>query len=135
MENIAINSIERNFAGLKLDDKIGETSIEKVKKIFLDDTHRINPKYDIFKKVNYNINSLNNRYLLLITNSSTSEYITKSYLLKNVEINDNLNNNIPTNEKQNIKRFKNIIFYIGSKFINDQNSEEYTLKILSYLVK
>ena len=130
LQNIAINSIERNYAGLKFDDKIGETSIEKVKKIYLDDNHRVNPKYDIFEKIEDNINSLNNRYLLLITKSSISEHITKIFLLKNIDINYNEQIQI-VNYLKNNKRFKNIIYFVGSKFINDQNSEEYTLKVLN----
>ena len=135
LQNIALNGIERNLAGLKFDDYHETTSLEKVKKIFQEKYNNceVNNKYNVIEKIQENIHSLNNRYLLLIANSSISEYLIKYFLIKEKSKNDINDNNINySNDKLDLNsKFQDIIFYIGSKFIQDKNSEEYTLKILN----
>ena len=109
---IGIDSLERNFGGLEFDD--GKTSLEIIKFIFKMKYGSIiiNKKYDVLKRIKENINDNQSRYLLLISKSSVSNYLLNSIL------ND-----------ESVK--KDSSFYIGSRFIKDQHSEEYTLKILN----
>ena len=105
-------SIERNLSGLEFNDE-KETSVKMVKKIFQNFYNDIKAsnEYPIRERIEENIEELNNRYLLLVTNTNTSEYLIYSSLEK--KFND-----------------KEIISYFGSKFKEDQNSENYTLKII-----
>ena len=111
-ETIGIDSLERNFGGLELED--GKTSLEIIKSIFKNKYENcpISKKYDVLKRIKENINDNQSRYLLLISKSSVSNYLLNSIL----------------NDKS-VK--KDSSFYIGSRFIKDQSSEEYTLKILN----
>ena len=86
-QNIAINSIERNLAGLKFDN-LKTTSLEEVKKIFQKKYNNciVSKKYEVLEKIEDSINDLNNRYLLLITKSSISDYLINSIICNN---NDN----------------------------------------------
>ena len=69
-------------------------------------------KYNVLKRIKGNINNKEYRYLLLISKSSISKYLLSTIL------NDKTVN-------------KDSSFYIDSRFIKDQHSEEYTLKILN----
>ena len=128
-QNIAINSIERNLAGLKFEKT---TSLEKVKAIFQKKYNNceITKKYNILERIIESMIDINNRYLLLITNSSTSEYLIYSMLNGKNKNNDLIQNDLSlTFHKKN--QNKEIVFYIGSRFIQDQYSEEYTLKMIN----
>ena len=110
-EVIGINSLERNFGGLEINN---ESSLEIIKKIFKKKYENcpINKKYDVLKVIKDNINDKGSRYLLLISKSSLSNYLISTIL---------------SDETVN----KDSSFYIGSRFIKDQHSEEYSLKILN----
>ena len=130
-QNVGVNSIERNLAGLEFDTK-PETSLERVKVIFHEkyNTINISKQYDVIERIKENINDLNNRYLLLVTNSPISEYLIYSILSEVYQIkNKILDVGKKTNDKIIIK--KEIISYVGSKFDDDENSEEYILKMLN----
>ena len=111
-ENIGVDSLERNFGGLEFDN--GTSSLEIVKNIFKKTYENcpVGKKYDVIKRIKENINDKGSRYLLLISKSSIS-----NYLLSNI-LNDKTIN-------------KESVFYIGSRFVKDLHSEEYTLKILN----
>ena len=132
-QNIALNSIERNLAGLKFDDHSKSTSLEKVKLIFQKKYNNceVSKKYNVLEKIEENINDLNNRYLLLITNSSISEYLLYSKLCNENDIGNIIKDNKNLSNLKNQKKTKNISFFIGSRFIEDQYSEEYTLKMIN----
>ena len=110
---IGINCIERNFGGLEFVNE-EKTSLEIIKSIFKNiyEEVPITKEYDVLQKIKENINDPESRYLLLISKSSVSYYLLMSIL---------------EDESMN----KNSSFYIGSRFKQDQNSEEYTLKILN----
>ena len=130
-QNVGVNSIERNLAGLKFDTK-PETSLEKVKLIFQKKYNAINvsKQYDVIERIKENINDLNNRYLLLVTNSPISEYLIYSILSEVYQIKNKISDDgSKTKDKIIIK--KEIISYIGSKFNDDENSEEYILKMIN----
>ena len=112
IETIGIDSLERNFGGLEFDDK--KTSLEIVKTFFKRKYENcpLDKKYDVLKRIKENINDKGSRYLLLISKSSVSNYLL-STILSDKTVN------------------KDSSFYIGSRFIKDQSSEEYTLKILN----
>ena len=131
-QNAGINSIERNLAGLKFNTKPETTSLEKVKQIFQKkyETINISKKYEVIERIKENINDLNNRYLLLVTNSATSEYLIYSLLNESYQYHYFTSEN-KLNPKKKIQIEKEIIRYNGSKFFKDQNSEEYTLKIIN----
>ena len=104
---IGLKSIERNFAGLKFDEK---DSVKIVKGIFKDLCKYNNNdigEYDSIKNIKENKNEKNSRYLLLISNSSESCNLLSSILEED-----------------------DYIFIIGSQFIEDSNSEEYQLKVI-----
>jgi hypothetical protein len=105
-------SIERNFGGLQFDDLNKTTSIEKFKNIFSRYYENLNigKIYEIKERIKENINDYESRYLLIISKSSVSISLLESILSK-------------TN--------KEYCYYIGSQFENDQQSEEYSLKILN----
>ena len=120
------------MAGLKFDN-LKTTSLEEVKKIFQKKYNNciVSKKYEVLEKIEDSINDLNNRYLLLITKSSISDYLINSIICNNNENKYIKNNNLKiTNEIEKVIKEK-IIFYIGSRFIQDQNSEEYTLKMIN----
>ena len=111
-QTTGIDSLERNFGGLEL--KNGDTSLELIKKEFKRKFENVNiqKKYDVLKRIEENINDKDSRYLLLSSKSSVSYY-----LLKDILSSKNIN--------------KDSSFYIGSRFVKDQQSEEYILKILN----
>ena len=110
-ENIAMESIERNFGGLELDKeaKIKWNSTKKFKQIFLEyqksNVENID-KYDVFSCVQKNIEEENNRYLLLITDKTKNDTLIE-FILKKLKL--------------------NYRFIQGSKLKEDQN-EEYVLQ-------
>jgi len=110
LENIAIESVERNFGWLLFEDK--KTSLEVMKTIlktkFLNCT--IKKDYDVLTRIQENIIDIKSRYLMVISKSSVSTFIFSSIL-------SSLN--------------KEYSFYIGSKFKNELQSVEYSLKILN----
>ena len=111
-ENIGVDSLERNFGGLEFDN--GISSLEIVKNIFKKTYENcpVGKKYDVIKRIKENINDKGSRYLLLISKSSISNYLL-STILNDKSIN------------------KESVFYIGSGFVKDLHSEEYSLKILN----
>ena len=121
LEQIAMESIERNFGGIKLNsNKTKLSSIKKFKQIF--QNHQNNfiedpDKYDIFSCIKKNLEGDNNRYLLLITNKTKNETLIE-FILKKLK--------------------KEYIFIQGSKLKEDQN-EDYVLdktwSIISYMEK
>ena len=112
-ENIAIESIERNFGGLEIKEK-SISSLEIIKGCMkeLYPKCAANKNYDVLKRIQENINDKDSRYLLLISKSSISHYLLSTIL-------------------QDKKVNKESSFYIGSRFRKDMHSEQYTLKILN----
>ena len=110
LQTIAVTSVERNFGGLYLDEQT--TSLEYVKRIVKRkyEGYIIRKDYKVFDRIKDNINDLESRYLLTISKSSISTFLLSSILVE-------------------LKKEYN--FYIGSKFQNDLQSEEYSLKILN----
>ena len=108
----AVDSIERNFSGIQFEDKDKTTSLQHFKKIFkqMYPDCQVAKKYDVLKRIKENINDLNSRYLLVFSKSSISPFLISSIL---------------NDEK------KEYSFYIGSKFEQDLNTEEYALKVLN----
>ena len=111
-QTTGIDSFERNFGGLEFNKDM--TSLMLIKKEFKKKYEKINiqKKYNVLQRIEENLSDKNSRYLLLISKSSVSNYLLK---------------NILSDKKIN----KDSSFYIGSRFIKDQQSEEYTLKILN----
>ena len=111
-QTTGIDSLERNFGGLELNQDL--TSLMLIKKEFKKKYEKINiqKKYNVLQRIEENLSDKQSRYLLLISKSSVSNYLLK---------------NILSDKKIN----KDSSFYIGSRFIKDQQSEEYTLKILN----
>ena len=111
-QTTGIDSLERNFGGLEFNQDM--TSLMLIKKEFKKKYEKINiqKKYNVLQRIEENLSDKNSRYLLLISKSSVSNYLLK---------------NILSDKKIN----KDSSFYIGSRFIKDQQSEEYTLKILN----
>jgi hypothetical protein len=109
---IGLNSIERNFGGLELDNKT--TSLEMIKAIYKQKYEEVpvTREYDVLQKIRENINDNESRYLLLISKSSTSYYLLMQIL----------------NEES---KKRNYSFHIGSRFKQDISTEEYSLKILN----
>jgi len=106
---IGLKSIERNFAGLELNEQ--KDSVTKVKeefRKFYNYNDEDISKYDSLKNIKDNKLQDNSRYLLLISNSSESCYLLLSSVLEE----------------------EDYIFVIGSQFIEDFNSEEYQLKVI-----
>ena len=100
-ERIALESIERNFGGL-------DYSISEFKKIFLE-KDEISKKFDIMRNLKENLRDKSNRYLLIITKSSISQFLINTIL----------------NELK-----KKYVFFLGSRFEDDINTEEYSAKII-----
>ena len=111
-QTTGVDSLERNFGGLEFEQD--NTSLVVIKKEFKKKYENIyiQEKYDVLKRIEENISDKQNRYLLLISKSSVSNYLLK---------------NILSDKKIN----KDSSFYIGSRFVKDQQSEEYTLNILN----
>ena len=132
-QNIGIYSIERNLAGLKFDDHLKTTSLEKVKKIFQKKyiNCEVSKKYDVLEKIKESINDLNTRYLLLITNSSITDYLIYYILNNENEVKNIIKNTSKMINLNNKTIYKEINFYIGSRFVQDQYSEEYSLKMIN----
>ena len=110
---IGINCLERNFGGLEFVEE-KKTSLEIIKTKFkqIYEEVPIAKEYDVLQQIKENINDPESRYLLLISKSSVSYYLLMSIL-----------------DDESVNR--NSSFYIGSRFKQDLNSEEYTLKILN----
>ena len=110
-QEIAVESIERNFGGLQFKEN-GTTSLKKIKEILKENYPKCidNDYYEVLDRITENINDLKSRYLLVISKSSVSTFLISSVL-------QDLN--------------KEYSLYIGSKFPEDQQSEEYSLKILN----
>ena len=108
----AINGIERNFSGLKLESE-KKTSSEIFKEYFKDfyPQYQISKEYNVLARIKENINDLKSRYLLIISKSYLSTFLLPSILLSEDK--------------------KEYCFYIGSKLKNDLNSEEYAIKVLN----
>ena len=119
-EEIGISSLESNFSGLELkaNNELNITSLEIIKKCFKKRYPNVDPckQYNILKKINENINDKESRHLLLLIKSSTINYLMK-YILSSKEF-----------KKDKNKKF---VFYIGSKFSKDIQSDEYNIKILN----
>ena len=107
-----ISSIERNFAGIQFDEGDKKTSLEIFKNIFKEryPNIQVSREYNVVQRIKENINDLNSRYLLIISKSSISSFLLSSII---------------SEEK------KEYSFCVGSKFKQDLNSEEYSLKILN----
>ena len=103
----ALKSIERNFGGFELENKLDSITLFKEKflnqKIF-------NHIYDIQNIINDSLNDKMSRYILIITKITISQFLIDSIL-------------------SNIR--KNYKFFIGSRFENDINKGEYSAKILN----
>ena len=119
-QEIGINSIERNFAGLEIDpdQKGGVTSLELIKKQFKKRFVNcdVRKEYNVLKTICDNIKDKESRYLLLISKSSISNYLLNS-ILTSPDFKKDLD--------------KELSFYIGSGFTKDIHSEGYGLKILN----
>ena len=105
----AINSIERNFGGIVLDND--KSSVEKFKEILKKKYPALNIQkdYNVVQRAKESIKDMESRYLLIITKGPVSMYLISSILLEN----------------------KKFCFYIGSKFKDDLNKEDYTTKIMN----
>ena len=112
IDQIAIESIERNFGGLRFNDIEKTTSLKKIKEILrtMYPSCQVRGEYDVIKRISENINDLKSRYLLIISKSSVSTFLLSSILNK---------------------LDKKYSLYIGSQFKSDHQSEEYSLKILN----
>ena len=119
-QEIGINSIERNFAGLEFNagQEGSKTSLEIIKSLFKKRYINcdIRKKYDVLKTIFENIKDKDSRYLLLVSKSSISNYLLNSILTS-------------TKVEKDLKR--ELSFYIGSGFTKDTHSEGYGLKILN----
>ena len=119
-QEIGINSIERNFAGLEFEDgKEGSiTSLQIFKQLFKKRYVNCDERkeYNVLKTIFENIKDKDSRYLLLVSKSSISTYLLNS-ILSSPELKKDLN--------------KEFSFYIGSGFTKDTHSEGYGLKILN----
>ena len=111
LENIAMESIERNFGGFELDreDNTIWMSTKKFKQIFSKNQNNYVEnidKYDIFSCIKNNLENDNNRYLLLITRKTKNDTLIE-FILKKLN--------------------KEYRFIQGSKLKEDQN-ENYVLE-------
>jgi len=105
IDNILMESIERNFGGL-------DHSIEKFKRILKNFYSSVNDtsKYDVMNCIFNNIKDSKSRYLLVVTKSSISQYLI-TLILQEIG--------------------KNYVFYYGSNFDEDTSKGYYSAKILS----
>ena len=119
-QEIGINSIERNFAGLEFEDgKEGTiTSLQIFKQLFKKRYVNCDERkeYNVLKTIFENIKDKESRYLLLGLKSSIAAYLLNS-ILTSTDLKKDLN--------------KELAFYIGSGFTKDTHSEGYGLKILN----
>jgi len=104
---IGFKSIERNFAGLKLDHKDSVQIIKDIYNNICKYKYLDIWEYDPIKNIKENKSEDDSRHLLLISNNSAI-FDLLSFILED-------NNNI---------------FILGSQFIEDCNSEEYQLKTI-----
>ena len=90
LENIAMESIERNFGGLELDreDEIKWSSTKKFKQIFSknqkNNIENID-KYDVYPCIQKNLEEEKNRYLLLITDKTKNDTLIE-FILKKLKL-------------------------------------------------
>ncbi len=103
--------LQNNFSGLNsniIKNYVPITSIFKDKINFFE-----NIEYNLEKALIDNINDQDSRYLLLITNSSTSDFLIE-YILKKIN--------------------KVYTLLIGSQFTNDIFQKNYSMKILNKII-
>ncbi len=115
IENIAMESIERNFGGLELEERgdnnniIKFNSSKKFKQIFSEyqqsNVENID-RYDVYSCIQKNLEEENNRYLLLITDKTKNDTLVE-FILKKLNL--------------------DYRFIQGSKLTEDQN-EGYVLQ-------
>ena len=105
----AINSVERNFGGMILNNDV--TSVQKFKELLYKNYPQINilKDYDVAERAKENIHDQKSRYLLVITKGSSNLFLISSLLIEDKEFS----------------------IYIGSKFKNDLNKEDYASKIMN----
>ena len=115
--NLAIDSFERNFGGLELDN--GQTGFNIIKEKFYEYSNqdRINKfDIDVKNKIIENLKDFSkdylSRYLLLITKSNIGIYLLTLFLKSSCEE-------------------INYTVFIGSVFKDDIEKEEYTTKVLN----
>ena len=125
LTNIALNSFERNFGGLELNDKKTGSDIT-IKKFFesydneenkimnknIENKYAINVRNKIIDNLKEFSDEYLSRYLLLITKSNIGIYLLSQFL--------------KTNNKNN-----DYSIFIGSVFKDDIENEEYTTKLLN----
>ena len=113
LKESSLSSIERNFAGMQFETK-DKTSLKVFKDIYskIYSDFKSQNDYNVLERIKENLNDLSSRYLLLILKSSTSIFLLTTIL-------------------SDLK--KEYVFYIGSSFEEDLNSEEYALKVLNKL--
>ena len=105
IEEICISSLERNFGGF-------DNSINIIKEIFYTfyKNKTVKKRYNVLECIKENLEDKESRYLLLVSKSSISNY------LLNLIFN-----------KMNIK----YSFYLGSKFKDEHEGEDYSIKMLN----
>ena len=113
LKESSLSSIERNFAGMQFENK-DKTSLKVFKDIYskIYSDFKSQNDYNVLERIKENLNDLSSRYLLLILKSSTNIFLLTTIL-------------------SDLK--KEYVFYIGSSFEEDLNSEEYALKVLNKL--
>ena len=138
LNQICINSIERNFGGL-------ENSVEEFKSYFFEGydeyLNSINNKYNVLECIKDNINDENSRYLLLIIDNCFSQELLNNILEEIIEKRKiiMLKNESKNNEGRElsnkadisintIKDFKKL--YIGIKYKADKNNFIYSSEML-----
>ena len=111
-EQIAMESIERNFSGLDLDNEVSSTKI--FKNIFskLEGFNENIEKYDVFSCIKNNLEDNDNRYLLFITDKTKSDTLIE-FILKELNL--------------------DFRFIQGSKLNADQNEDYVIEKALSII--
>jgi hypothetical protein len=110
---IGIDAIERNFSGIEFEDNGKKiTSLEVIKNIFkqLYPGCQVGREYNVTLRLLENIHDISSRYLLVISNPTISTFLLSTIL---------------SETKQNFSLF------IGSEFLDDHKSEEYSLKVLN----
>ena len=140
LNQICINSIERNFGGLENSVGVFKTYFFEGYEDFLNNINSDENKYNILKCIENNINDENSRYLLLIIDNCFSQELLNNIL---EEINEKrklkmIKSENRNNEKEGIelsnkkvitkKDFKKL--YIGSKYKADKNNVVYSSDML-----
>ena len=108
-KDIAILGLERNFGGLTINYKNDNgPSIQFIRRLY--SKNKNDGNYEVLDRIKENIIDLKSRYLLVVSKSSASIFLLSTKLFE-------------TNREYNL--------YVGSPFIKDHHSEEYSLKILN----